>query len=291
MLWRLRTTLPDRPGSLAVFARCCGDAGVNILGLQIFPGGVQVVDEFILETPAGWSPAEIRSLAAVAGGTDVVVQSATKAALADQPTRYAEAARAIIARPMAYPEIVAELFDAESEPPSGAGSVLETVVADVVVQVYREAAFTAVERARGGALAALVNDVLGSRPAVPSPYAAADPEYVVEDGVVSAWIGGAVVGSVVLEPRAPDPDGDVRPLRLSVEDAWQRRGIGRQLLVEGARLARSLGADEILLTTYAGNQAVLPMVLAAGVRGRIRMAGDRLTVRVPVKEFGSPPSP
>ncbi|BBH18051.1 hypothetical protein Back2_23380 [Nocardioides baekrokdamisoli] len=291
MLWRVRTTLPDRPGSLAAFALRCGGSGVNILGLQIFPGGDDVVDEFILETPSGWSPVEVRVLAEAAGGTDVVVQTATKATLADQPTRYAEAARAIIARPMGYPEIIAELFDADAESAGGDGDVLETVVAGVVVQVHREAAFTATERARGGALASLVNDVLGMRPDAPVSYAAADPEYVVEDSVVCAWIGGSVVGSVIVEPRLADPDGDVRPLRLSVEDAWQRRGIGRHLLVEGARLARRLGADEILLTTHAGNQAVLPMVLAAGVRGRIRMAGDRLTVRVPVKEFGSPPGP
>ena len=38
MLWRVRTTLPDRPGALAVLAQRCGAAGVNILGLQIFPG-------------------------------------------------------------------------------------------------------------------------------------------------------------------------------------------------------------------------------------------------------------
>jgi hypothetical protein len=46
-----------------------------------------------------------------------------------------------------------------------------------------------------------------------------------------------------------------------------------------------MGADEVLLTTRADNQAVLPMVMAAGLRGRIRMAGDDLTVRVPVRDL------
>jgi len=40
-----------------------------------------------------------------------------------------------------------------------------------------------------------------------------------------------------------------------------------------------------VLTTRADNQAVLPMVLAAGLRGRIRMAADVLTVRIPVHEL------
>lgn len=37
-----------------------------------------------------------------------------------------------------------------------------------------------------------------------------------------------------------------------------------------------------MLTTRSGNQAVLAMVRAAGLRGRIRLSGDELTVRVPV---------
>ena len=124
MLWRVRTTLPDRPGALAVLAQHCGAAGVNILGLQIFPG----------------------------------------------------------------------------------------------------------------------------------------------------------VEAVTGEPG-------VRPVTLRVDPAWQRRGVGTHLLVEAARLANAGGAVEIVLTARADNQAVLPVVLAAGLRGRIRMAVDVLTVRIPVHEL------
>jgi hypothetical protein len=38
MSWRVRTTLPSRPGALAAraaLAASCGEARVNILGLQI----------------------------------------------------------------------------------------------------------------------------------------------------------------------------------------------------------------------------------------------------------------
>ena len=52
-----------------------------------------------------------------------------------------------------------------------------------------------------------------------------------------------------------------------------------------ARLALAKGADEIVLTTRSDNPAVLPMVLAAGLRGRIRMAGDQLTVRIPLRDL------
>ena len=50
MLRRVRTTLPDKPGTLAVLAQRCGEAGVNILGLQIFPGLDDVTDEIVLST-------------------------------------------------------------------------------------------------------------------------------------------------------------------------------------------------------------------------------------------------
>ena len=74
-------------------------------------------------------------------------------------------------------------------------------------------------------------------------------------------------------------------MTLRVDPAWQRRGIGTRLLVDSARLAHTLGATEIVLTTRSDNQAVLPMVMAAGLRGRIRMAADTLTVRVPVRDL------
>ena len=50
-------------------------------------------------------------------------------------------------------------------------------------------------------------------------------------------------------------------------------------------MARAKGADEIVLTAPADSQAVLPMVLSAGLRGRIRMAGDTLSVRISISEL------
>jgi GNAT superfamily N-acetyltransferase len=112
------------------------------------------------------------------------------------------------------------------------------------------------------------------------------PEYVAGADSVSARVAGTVVATATLGPAGPGEDGAVvRTLDLVVDPAWQRRGIGTRLLLDAARLARSLGADELLLTTRADNQAVLPMVLGAGLRGRIRMAADRLTVRVPVGQL------
>src|SRR6478609_7054568 len=174
MLWRVRTTLPDRPGSLAVLARSCGEAGVNILGLQIFPGVDCVTDELVLRTPEGWGIPEIAALVEGSGGVSVSAAPCTEAALGDQPTRYVQAARTILAQPAAFPEVVALLFDAEADPePGGLAAVqdvMEMAVGDVQVQVRRTAPFTATEHARGAALAELVSDVLErGRTAVATP--------------------------------------------------------------------------------------------------------------------------
>lgn len=295
MLWRVRTTLPDRPGALAALADHCGRAGVNILGLQIFPGVGSVTDELVLRTPEGWGIAEVAALVEGAGGHTVSSAPCTEAALTDQPTRYVQAARAVLTQPASFPEVVARLFDAEADPVEGrlgpVQDVLDMTVGDVQVQVRRTAPFTATEHARAGAMADLVSDVLErTRDAalVPSPGrrigSGRAPDYATDADSVTALADGAPVGRAVLRPPTEEGDG-VRAVTLRVDPAWQRRGIGSRLLVEVARLANANGATEIVLTTRADNQAVLPMVLSAGLRARIRMAADVLTVRVPVKEL------
>jgi len=296
MLWRIRTTLPDRPGSLAVLAQHCGDAGVNILGLQIFPGVEAVTDELVLRTPTGWGLADVAALVERSGGEGVTGAECTEAALADQPVRYVRAARTILAQPASFPEVVARLFDAEADPADAATApvqdVMEMTVGDVQVQVRRTAAFTATEHARGAAMADLVSDVLArsraaADPLVPAPSrrvgVGATPVYVADGQTVAAVVEGTTVGLATLRAEAVEPG--VRSVALQVDPAWQRRGIGTRLLTDVARLASGAGAHEIVLVTGADNQAVLPMVLAAGLRGRIRMAAERLTVRIAVRDL------
>lgn len=293
MLWRVRATLPDRPGSLAVLAQECGAAGVNILGFQVFPGVEAVTDELVVRAPDDLADDGLVRLLEGAGGADVVVTPCDDAALVDQPARYVQAARQVIAHPARFPEVVARLFDADADPRPDAGpradprpvDVMRMTVGQVEVQVRRRAPFTATEHARGAAMADLVSDVLARTPTVLGSGSrrvggGAVPSYSVDGLVVSAHAGGARVGMAELEES-----GAVRRVLVEVDPAWQRRGIGTRLLNDVARLATAEGAEEVVVTTRADNQAVLPTVLAAGLRGRIRMSGDTLTVRIAVREL------
>ena len=168
--------------------------------------------------------------------------------------------------------------------------VMELTVGEVQVQVRRTAPFTATEHARGAAMALLVSDVLGRDVPQLAPSSGRIGEgrelgYVVRGRSVTAVVDDQVVGVVTVRPAAID-EPDTRTADLEVDPSWRRRGIGTRLLSEAARLAQHDGAAEIVLTARADNQAVLPMVLAAGMRGRIRMAGDTLTVRIGLRGIG-----
>ena len=289
-MWRVRTELPDRPGTLAALAACCGEAGVDIRRIQILPGRAgsgSVTDELVLEAPGTVGEADVVALVRAAGGEQVHAVACTAAALDDQPTRYVEAARSVLVQPSSFPDVVARLFDAEAAPGEGPQDVMELRVGDVDVQIRRSAPFTTTERERGLAMAGLVSDVLARERSKQGAGrrlgSGAAVSYVVLDDAVQAQVDGVVVGQARLLAPTPEAPG-CREVDIVVDVSWQRRGLGTRLLGDAARLARRRGAEELLVRTRADNQAVMPMVLSAGMRGRIRMAGDVLTVRVPLRE-------
>ncbi len=286
MLWRVRTNLPDRPGKLAPLASECGAAGVNINAVHVFESSVPdtVTIELVIRAPESWGQAEIVALAARAGGGSTVAHHVDHHALDDQATRYVRAAKQILDHPASFPDVVAHLFDADVEPTHGSEDVLELSVANAVIQIRREAPFTPAERTRGVALAELFTDVHEREvQAGPQGAGAGEPTQVNGDAEVSLLSAGRVVGRASF--KQGEAAGDPWPVDMWVDPSWQRRGLGTRLLGAIARMARAQGADEIVLTAPADSQAVLPMVLSAGLRGRIRMAGETLSVRISVSEL------
>ena len=176
MLWRVRTTLADRPGALATLARHCGERSANILGLQIFPGVEGVTDELVLATPEGWTLSDVAGLVEAAGGTRVSVGACTEHALADGPTRHLTAVRRVVRGGDSLADTIAGLLDAETaREPSPAEELLapqDTHAVEVGgrrVEVHRATPFTATEHARAAAFADVVADLHERGLVVPAP--------------------------------------------------------------------------------------------------------------------------
>jgi GNAT superfamily N-acetyltransferase len=164
VLWRVRTTLSDRPGSLATLARHCGEQRVNILALQIFPGLSGVTDELVLRAPSGWGVPDVARLVEGAGGSQVTVGECSEHALVDAPIQYLHALSQLRHDPTKLRELLARLLDAHAGPGDDLRAVQDELRVDVgaeVVELRRTASFTATEHARAVAFAEVAAELVG----------------------------------------------------------------------------------------------------------------------------------
>ena len=86
-LWRIRTTVPDAPGSLAGLCRALADLPVNIISMQAHPLAEETVDEFVVQAHQETAAQDITRAVVAAGGTEVWLERADTHDLVDVPTR------------------------------------------------------------------------------------------------------------------------------------------------------------------------------------------------------------
>jgi GNAT superfamily N-acetyltransferase len=252
MYYRVRTRLADTPGALALLAQHCGEAGVNILALQIYPELGAVVDDLVVETPDSWTAAAVVELVGGAGGDEVSVVPCATHDLIDQPTAWLRAAAAVLEDPSRLPSELTALLGAR-------------------------VSWSATEQVRAAALTGLADRALSAADMPPASAAgSAVVEYEVSQDAVAAKIGVHVVGAARLHAVV---DGVVEA-GLEVAPAWRRLGIGRQLLRQISGLAAGRGATELVMVAPATEEGVVPVLAAAGMRGRIRLTENGLSVHV-----------
>ncbi len=252
MFYRVRTRLADTPGALAMLAQHCGDAGVNILALQIYPELGAVTDDLVVETPENWTAAAVVELVSGAGGDEVSVVPCATHDLVDQPTAWLRAAQSVL-----------------DEPES-----LHSALTGLLGPRVR---WSATEQVRAVALTEIADR--GRSAAVPPPASAAGSavvEYEVTSGSVAAKIGAHTVGAGRLHALVDD----AVEASLEVAPAWRRLGIGRQLLRQVCGLAAAQGASELVLRAPASEEGAVQVLAASGMRGRIRLTQDGLSVHV-----------
>ena len=251
MFYRVRTRLADSPGALARLAQQCGDAGVNILALQIYPELGAVTDDLVVETPDAWTAAAVVELVSGAGGDEVSVVPCATHDLVDQPTAWLRAAMAVMDDPDSLPSALTGLLGAR-------------------------VSWSATEQVRADVLTAIADRGRSTAAPPPASVPTSVVEYDVTDAGVTARIGSHVVGAANLHAVV---DGSLEA-GLEVAPAWRRLGIGRQLLRQLSGLAAARGAAELVLLAPASEEGVVPVLAASGMRGRIRLTERGLSVHV-----------
>lgn len=125
VLWRMRTTVKDTPGSLAAVCTALARGRIDIVTLQTHPLAEGTVDEFLLRAPAQLSAVELESAVAAAGGADTWLERADAHELVDLPTRILALAIRTALEPAELPLALRALFGRcsirwtpEGEPPA-----------------------------------------------------------------------------------------------------------------------------------------------------------------------------
>ncbi|WP_234438528.1 GNAT family N-acetyltransferase [Streptomyces sp. NRRL S-340] len=327
-LWRMRTTVRDEPGSLAVLCAALAGRGVDILSLQTHPLARGTVDEFLLRAPGRVEAPELTGAAAAAGGRDTWIERADAHDLVDAPTRaLALAARTALDTaelPLALRQLLGRCT-IRSLPgrPVGGGRADEEVPAEGVLEdtVLRLRApeggvitverpylpFTPTEFARARALVELdtrlgprvprgedvltlpEGNALTVRRAGPGDLAAA---LRMHERCSARTLGLRYHGPVadadrylnhLLSPRFGRTlaaqtasgriiglghllwDGDETEVALLVEDEWQRRGIGAELLGRLVDMAAEAGCASVYAVTQAANTGMVSAMRGLGL--------------------------
>ncbi|AYN43962.1 GNAT family N-acetyltransferase [Streptomyces dangxiongensis] len=327
-LWRMRTTVQDEPGSLAVLCTALAERRVDILSLQTHPLADGTVDEFLLRSPGTLAAAEITRAVALAGGRATWIERADAHDLVDAPTRVlglaARTALDAAELPLALRQLLGRctirslpgtpVGGGRGPEPVPVGGVLEDTVMRLrapeggVLTVERPyLPFTPTEFARARALVEL-DSRLGPRiprgqDVLTLPEGNDITVRRVDTGDLAAaramhercsprTLGMRYHGPVgdanrylthLLSPRFGRTlaaqtasgrivglghllwDGDETEVALLIEDDWQQRGIGGELLGRLVALAVEAGCESVYAVTQASNTGMVAAMRGLGL--------------------------
>ncbi|CAL9354629.1 hypothetical protein SUDANB37_00561 [Streptomyces sp. enrichment culture] len=327
VLWRMRTTVRDEPGSLAALCGALARLRVDILTLQTHPLSDGTVDEFLLRAPATVQAAALTRQTAAAGGTHTWIERADAHDLVDTPTRVLGMATRTALDAAELPLALRQLLGRctirsvpavsptgrrsdRTAPVEGALEEGDTVMLlrdpyGGVLTVERPyLPFTPSEFARARALVELDarlgprvprsqdvltlpegNEITVRRADQGDVAAARAMHDRCSDRTLALRYHGPVADADrylnhLLSPRFGRTlavetasgrlvglghllwDGDETEVALLVEDAWQRRGIGAELLRRLVGLALEAGCDSVYAVTQASNTGMVAAMRA-----------------------------
>lgn len=315
-LWRVRATVDDRPGFLAVLTASLALKSVNILAVQVHTTEAGAVDDFLVDAPDQLTGVELLAAVARGRGRDAWVARTDAYDLVDPPSHALGLANRLVQDPEALGGVLGTMVGgAVSWRPSA--SVAGYGVAGTTMRlpdpsggcylVTRTAPdFTPAEYARAQALVDLA--------ATAGRQAAARTTLLLADGTeVTVRLAGpddldavramhercsatsrclsfsrsrgfallALSGDVVAVARLVG-EGVLAEATILVEDAWQRRGIGTALLRRLVTLAADSGYAALTLHTPAENSALLRTLVRLGRPYTVDRDDALLTITMPL---------
>ncbi|MET7369229.1 GNAT family N-acetyltransferase [Streptomyces sp. NPDC005566] len=325
VLWRMRTTVRDTPGTLAALCIALARHRIDILTLQTHPLAEGTVDEFLLRAPAALPAQQLTREISAAGGSATWIERADAHDLVDAPTRVLGLATRTALDAAELPLALRQLLGRctiHSLPalsitgrPTGESAPVEGVLEETVMRLRDPSGgvitverpylpFTPTEFARARALVEL-DARLGPR--VPrSEHVLTLPEgneitvrradrsdlpaaRAMHDRCSDHTLGLRYHGPVrdadryldhLLSPRFGRTltvqtasgrlvalghllwDGDETEVALMVEDDWQRRGIGSELLGRLVDMAVEAGCESVYAVTQAHNTGMVAAMRA-----------------------------
>ncbi|WP_327693370.1 GNAT family N-acetyltransferase [Streptomyces sp. NBC_00459] len=327
VLWRMRTTVKDEPGSLAALCIALAGRRIDILSLQTHPLARGTVDEFLLRAPADLTATEISGSVSRAGGAGTWIERADAHDLVDAPTRVLGLATRTALDAAELPLALRQLLGRctirslpagdsaarEGVPVEGALEETDTVMRlrapeGGVITVERPyLPFTPTEFARARALVELDarlgprvphgQDVLtlprgnaitvrradaSDLDAAKAMHERCSPRtlslrYHGPMGDADRYLGhllspryGRTLAVQTASGRVVGLghllwDGDETEIALLVEDEWQRRGVGGELLRRLVSMAREANCEHVYAVTQSSNTGMVAAMRALGL--------------------------
>jgi RimJ/RimL family protein N-acetyltransferase len=169
-LWRVRATVDDRPGFLAVLTASLALRSVNILSVHVHATEAGAVDDFLVDAPASMGEADLLAAVVKGRGRDAWVGRADAHGLIDTPTQLLGLAGRLVRDPEELAAALSMLLGRAEvswrpEPCEHRAGFTDTTIvlpdpAGGTLTVHRQAPpFTPAEYARAHALTDLASEV------------------------------------------------------------------------------------------------------------------------------------
>ncbi len=306
-LWRIRATVDDRPGFLAVLAASLALRQVNILSVQVHATEGGAVDEFLVDAPDALSEEDLRAAVAKGRGRDAWVRPADAYGLVDVPTRLITLATRLVRdsddlgpalrdllgdvmvswRPRPSPSAFTEGLMTLPDPDGGSLEVRRLDPPFTPAEYARAMALvdlagTVARQARGADQLMLPDGTeLTVRPAGRTDLAALPAvRQWCPSSASTALVAVAAEGIVGLAHLGWH--GTDAELGLYVVDAWRRRGVGTALARRAVRLAARSGREAVHVHPPTDDAPVVRTVRRLGLLLRCETDGPMCTVTVSV---------